>query len=111
MTYWNKICGIALFLLCVGNSTLAQSPPIMQYKPSILKKENNFNKKNLFNSADQRLFTTLLSSNYYTQNLGFFCKKELAVEKYLKVPLRIRLGSVQQCDYLEGKQAPRKLTP
>ncbi len=111
MTYWNKICSIALFLFCVSNNTSAQSPPVLQYKPLILKKENNLSKKNVFNSTDQRLFKNLLSSNYYTQNLGFFCKKELAVEKYFKVPLRVRLGSVQQCDYLEGKQATKKFTP
>jgi hypothetical protein len=40
---------------------------------------------------------------FYTQNFGFFCKKELQLEKVTKLPLRFRLGSMQQCDWLEGK--------
>ncbi len=46
---------------------------------------------------------TLLPQNYYTQNLSFFCRKELQFEKATKIPLRFRLGSLQQCDWLEGK--------
>ena len=45
----------------------------------------------------------LVSSNFYTQNFGFFCKKELQLEKLTKVPFKFRLGSVQQCDWMEGK--------
>jgi hypothetical protein len=47
---------------------------------------------------------SIISSNFYTQNLGFFCKKELQIEKVIKFPLKFRLGSVQQCDWMEGKQ-------
>jgi hypothetical protein len=46
---------------------------------------------------------TVISSNFYTQNFGFFCKKELQLEKAIKLPLKFRLGSVEQCDWLEGK--------
>jgi hypothetical protein len=46
---------------------------------------------------------SLISPAYYTQNFGFFCKKELQVEKLTKIPFRFRLGSMQQCDWLEGK--------
>lgn len=45
----------------------------------------------------------VISNNFYTQNFGFFCKKELQLEKLTKVPFKFRLGSVQQCDWLEGK--------
>ncbi len=45
----------------------------------------------------------LVPSNFYSLNLGFFCKKELKIENAIKVPLRFRLGSVAYCDALEGK--------
>ena len=47
--------------------------------------------------------TPIISSNFYTQNFGFFCKKELQLEKITKIPFKFRLGSVQQCDWMEGK--------
>lgn len=46
---------------------------------------------------------SLISPNYYTQNFGFFCKKELQLEKVIRIPFIFRLGSVQQCDWMEGK--------
>jgi hypothetical protein len=46
---------------------------------------------------------SIISPSYYTQQFGFFCKKELQFEKKTKIPLKFRLGSVQQCDWLEGK--------
>ena len=48
---------------------------------------------------------TMIRPDFYTQNFGFFCKKELQLEKVAKIPIKIRLGSVQQCDWLEGKRS------
>ncbi|MEO8116823.1 MAG: hypothetical protein ABI653_04185 [Bacteroidota bacterium] len=41
--------------------------------------------------------------NFYAENMGFFCKKELAIQKLTTIPIKFRLGSVQYCDALEGK--------
>lgn len=41
--------------------------------------------------------------DYATCRYGFFCRQELRIEKATKIPLRIRLGSLEQCNYYEGK--------
>jgi len=48
------------------------------------------------------LKVTPIQNNYYNQ-LGAACKLELNFEKSTKVPLRVRLGSLQQTDYMEQK--------
>lgn len=45
-----------------------------------------------------------LSPQYYSSQLGFFCKQEIKFDKITKIPFRLRLGSVAQCDLLEGKK-------
>jgi hypothetical protein len=44
-----------------------------------------------------------LAADIYVRNFGFFCKKEMQFEKTLRVPLRFRLGSLEQCNVLEQK--------
>ena len=48
-----------------------------------------------------------LPQNFYISQIGFFCTKELQVEKLTKIPFRFRLGSVQYTDALEGKNNGR----
>ena len=45
-----------------------------------------------------------LSPQFYSSQLGFFCKQEIKFDKITKIPFRFRLGSVAQCDLLEGKR-------
>jgi len=47
---------------------------------------------------------SVINPDHYTQNFGFFCKRELQFEKATKVPFKFRLGSVQYCDWMEGKK-------
>jgi hypothetical protein len=45
----------------------------------------------------------VIPPNYYTEGLGYFCKQEIKFEKNTRIPLRFRLGSINDCDRLEGK--------
>jgi hypothetical protein len=45
----------------------------------------------------------ILSPSYYTTQIGFFCKKELQLEKITALPIRVRLGSLAYVNYLEQK--------
>ncbi len=41
----------------------------------------------------------------YVNNLGFFCRYELKLDKVIAVPVRFRLGSKEYVDRLEGKNS------
>jgi len=45
-----------------------------------------------------------LPANFYSTHTGFFCQKELQLEKKTTIPFRFRLGSIDYCDKLEGKR-------
>lgn len=44
-----------------------------------------------------------IPSNFATCNYGFFCKQELQLEKKTHVPVKFRLGTLEQTNWLEGK--------
>lgn len=44
-----------------------------------------------------------LSPAQATACYGFFCRQELKMDKHTAMPVRFRLGSMEQCNRLEGK--------
>jgi hypothetical protein len=107
MFFWNKFCGVFLFLLITGLCSPAQSTTCLR-KNTPLQVVNSSNSKGFaihFLPPITGLYNIkrILPANFYSCNIGFFCKKELLIEKATKIPIRFRLGSLQQCNYYEGK--------
>ncbi|MEP6465927.1 MAG: hypothetical protein ABJB05_06460 [Parafilimonas sp.] len=53
--------------------------------------------------AKQSVLPNQLPGNFYAKQLPFFCTKELQVQQAIGFPIKFRVGSVQDCDKLEGK--------
>jgi len=58
---------------------------------------------NKISFAKQLPIQSSLPGNYYAKQLPFFCGKELQVQKAVGFPVKFRLGTVEYCDKLEGK--------
>ena len=111
MIFWNKFCGLVLVLMISGLCSPAQNTSL----PKII---TTFSLKNTLNISGSFIhfippvsletrpldIKQIVPADFYTCNIGFFCKKELLIEKATKIPLRFRLGSLQQCNYYEGKK-------
>lgn len=42
--------------------------------------------------------------DFYRQHFGFFCKQEWGWEKKTQLPVKVRLGSYQEAQRIEGKR-------
>ena len=101
-----RICLFVNLYLTMVLSTNAQSKFITEsadlskyFKP--YSASSTFQEK--LDSLKQRP-VKILPSDHYVKGLGFFCKKELQLEKATKIPFRFRLGSIEYTDQLEGKR-------
>lgn len=107
MYYWNKICGFITIFFLTASFSAAQKIkyPLSTFANRTIIVNSKFL---LAKNGDQNTTTVslsnIVSADYYTRHIGFVCKKELAFEKVTKIPLRFRVGSLQQCNYLEGKK-------
>jgi hypothetical protein len=54
-------------------------------------------------TLEKKISLRPLPQNFYNQQPGFFCKKEIQLQKITMLPLFIRLGSKEYVDYLEKK--------
>lgn len=112
MKKWYKICGIVWVFLTnslfstaqnVDNKLFNTKPATYFFSP----KPRLFFHKLLPVPQKTEIFKKNISLNITpssaTRNFGFFCRAELKSDAVLKVPIRFRLGSLQYCDYMEGK--------
>ena len=45
----------------------------------------------------------IIPPSYYSNSLPFFCKKELQLQKLVNFSIKMRVGSVEYSDKMEGK--------
>ena len=68
-----------------------------------LQTQQSFYNTTLTNTVPSPNLSGLILASAYTNHLGFFCKKELQVEKITSIPFRFRLGSLDYVNYMEQK--------
>ncbi len=94
----------SLLFLCMIFAAMAAC---CQYSPKISPAYSN-EIANSFTFSSTKQWASLIPgqipANFYLTQLGYICKKEWKIECATKVPLRFRLGTVQYCDWLEGKK-------
>ena len=113
MRYWNKICGFVLFLTICSLFSHAQSSLLLKLNNTDFLQKEKLNKRDSLlhfaplthaNITGDYKIKQVIPSDFSTCDYGFFCRKELAIEKASKIPLRFRLGSLRQCNFYEGKK-------
>lgn len=112
MIFWNKICGFVLFLLIICLTATAQNSTFIKPNDAAFLFKNKLNTPDSlihFVSptsafAGSQYLKSPVPANFSTCNYGFFCREELVIEKATRIPLRLRLGSLQQCNFYEGER-------
>jgi len=104
----NKKPKILFFcMIVVGSAAFSQKSPVakdgylllQQYKTTVWQTFLSNQKLLPSNKVAQAL-----PPDFYAKRLGFFCRQEIKLEKAIKIPFRFRLGSVEQCNWLERKK-------
>lgn len=110
---------LVVLLLMFSGKIYGQQNPVITIRDaawlSIYSPERGYSFKSKFTSQSPVLpdvapglvprFTLLNVTNgcSYVGSLGFFCKKELQLDKLTPIPVRIRLGSLEYVNWMEQK--------
>ncbi len=93
-------------MIFVSEAAPAQTTALKKSNLLLALQQKNISwKPSLFISlvADKDKAKPFLAPDFYASQLGFFCKQEIKMDKITKIPFRFRLGSMEQCNWLEGK--------
>lgn len=98
----SKKCKILIFcMIFVGNDSFSQQISLKDSTGKGFTKSFSLH----FSPISGSTYTTRpVAGDFYVKNLGFFCKQEWKLEALTKIPLRFRIGSVNYCDWMEGKK-------
>jgi len=109
MRSW-AICLLINLFVCIAGQCQDRLPGFKQEKktsvienPGTFSGNQHLSANTLSASPPLRTSIQILPEKYYYHSIGFFCKKEVQLEKAVKLPLRVRLGSVGYTDKMEGK--------
>ena len=126
MFFWNKFCGLIMLFFILNNFSYAQcrfkpfsssqkfqlkiySPVFYTHVEEVSKisfPQFDTRKKTLpvFPFIQNSVYENArVPASFVTCDYGFFCRQELKIEKATRLPIRVRLGSLEQCNYYEGK--------
>lgn len=86
------------------STAISPAPKAIEYDTSKIVQTASapFVDRRNINSLNNAVVKTI-PPGYYFSSLGFFCQKELQVAKTLRFPVKLRLGSVEYTDEIEGK--------
>ena len=107
MNNWNNFCGIVTILLLISLETKAQQADSVKFKKETAQINYSpvFNKYTLLRpilSNSSKKISTNIGDPF--AHWGFMCVGEYKLEKKTGIPLRLRLGSLDYVNKLEGKQ-------
>jgi hypothetical protein len=54
-------------------------------------------------TVTKKINIRVLPQNFYNNHIGYFCKKEIQLQKLISLPLYFRLGSKEYVDWMERK--------
>jgi hypothetical protein len=111
MQRYYKFLIVCLLMLCVHftkaqnlKNIFADSLTTVIIKGLAPKKPPYFFVKQPIFTVNSFTKSSIIPCNYYTQNFGIICKKELQFQNKTAFPLFFRLGSLEYVNRMEGKR-------
>jgi hypothetical protein len=107
MRNWNNFCGIVTILVLISRPIKAQPTDSVKIKKADIQVNyspffNKYNLSHLILGNSSKKISTNLGNPF--AHWGFMCIGEYKLEQKTGIPLRLRLGSLDYVNKLEGKK-------